>query len=333
MSAPPSDALNPNPNFNEIMSEEGAVNATPPPEPLAEERDWAELQTDALMVIFRKLGMHEVLLRVSKVCSSWRKSAKDDSLLWRRIDMGMPFSTFQYISKFKGRIDMAIGYDRTCIEEDAMIAIGTEMSKVAVNWGGDCVEQLLIGPAVDYFNILDYVADRARNLKSLSLIGIFLDVESVANALGRLKQLEEIRIDRCSAPSGMMMKVIGTACPQLKRLKLIFPTLEEEIWIQLGIPKPMLQLEFLQLVFTFITTEELMKILERCPNLERLDLRGSTVEVKDTDIQIRCPRIHTLILPDDMLSQARNQYDDQYSDIEWQVQTFFKHWHNPILLN
>ncbi|KAJ1691501.1 hypothetical protein LUZ63_015656 [Rhynchospora breviuscula] len=325
MSAPPSDALSPNPNLNEIMSEEGAVNATPPPEPPAEERDWAELQTDALMVIFRKLGMHEVLLRVSKVCSSWRKAAKDDYLLWRRIDMGMSFRTFQYIVKFTGRIDMPIGFDRRCIEEDAMIAIGTEMTKVAVNCGGNYVEQLLIGAAADDANLLNYVADRARNLKSLSLIDnhIFLDVESVANALGRLKQLEELRIVRCTAPSGMMMKVIGTACPQLKRLKLIFPcfdddflTLEEGIWTQLGIPKPMLQLEFLQLVFTFITTKELMKILESCPNLERLDLRGSTVEVKDTDIKILCPRLHTLILPDDMLSQARNQYDDRYGDIQ-----------------
>ncbi|KAJ3687757.1 hypothetical protein LUZ61_016921 [Rhynchospora tenuis] len=280
------------------------------------ERDWAELHQDLLMVIFRKVGMRDVLLHASKVCSSWRSAARDDPLLCRRIDTVMAIQDFPDVFMFRGEERKAAKalYTRTV----------TEMTKVAVDWGGNCVEHLLIGKFFEY-DLLDYVTKRARNLKSLSVIHsshMFRNVESMANALGRLKQLEELRIVRCTIPSGTIMTVIGSACPQLKRLKFIFPnfsgkfiTHEEGISTQLGIPKTMLQLQYLQLVFTHTTTDELMKILERCPNLEMLDLRSSTVEVKNDDIRTRFSKIHTLILPDDMLSQARNQYDDRYGDI------------------
>ncbi|KAJ1691467.1 hypothetical protein LUZ63_015622 [Rhynchospora breviuscula] len=278
------------------------------------ERDWAELHPDLLMVIFRKVGMRDVLLHASKVCSSWRSTARDDPILWRRIDTLTGIQDFPDMSKLRGEERKAAeaSYTRTV----------TEMTKIAADWGGNCVEQLLIGEYCED-DLLDYVAERARNLKSLSVIdrNIFRNIESMANALGRLNKLEELRIVRCKIPLGTIMKVIGLACPQLKRLKFIFPNFsgksitQEGISTRLGIPNTMFQLQYLQLVFTRTTTDELMKILERCPNLEMLDLRSSTVEVKNDDIRIRSSKIHTLILPDDMLSQARDQYDDYYGDI------------------
>ncbi|KAJ1691452.1 hypothetical protein LUZ63_015607 [Rhynchospora breviuscula] len=280
-----------------------------------EERDWAKLPRNVLMLTFCKLGMHQVLLRASSVCKPWREVAKNPTL-WRRIDMGMSIRCFRRICKLREENSIV---DATPL----MRAIGTEMTKVAVKWGGNCVEQLLIGPACDA-NLFNYVADRARNLKSLSIIDnrAFCNVENMAKTLGQLKQLEELSIVRCTTPSGMMMKVVGTKCPQLKRLKIInpfwsgtFTTWEEGTSTQLGIPEPMLQLEVLQLVLTSTTTVELMKIVERCPNLEILDLRSSPVQVTNDDIRNRCSKLHTLILPHDIFSQARNQYCDHYGDM------------------
>ncbi|KAJ4782545.1 RNI-like superfamily protein [Rhynchospora pubera] len=153
------------------------------------ERDWAELHPDLLAVIFRKAGMREVLLHASKVCSSWRNTARDDPILWRRIDTLTGIQDYPDMYKFRGEARKAA--------EASYTRIVTELTKIAVNWGGNCVEHLLIGSNCED-DLLDYASERSRNLKSLSVIGsyIFLNIESMANVLGRLKKLEELRIVR-----------------------------------------------------------------------------------------------------------------------------------------
>ncbi|KAJ3686857.1 hypothetical protein LUZ61_016021 [Rhynchospora tenuis] len=287
----------------------GEVESTLP----VPERDWAELHPDALMVIFRKVGMHEVLLRTSKVCGAWRKAARDDPLFWPRIDMGMDYDHCPIFSEFN-RIQATVSYDQAL----------ANMTKAAVNWGGNRVEHLRIRHCCDY-DLLQYIAQRARNLKSLSIIQCHMFCERMAKALGTLKQLEELEI-AWFAPSAMfMMEFIGMECPELKCLKLKFPVPkhgEEWLCVRLGIPKKMIQLEYLQLTSICILNEELMKILERCPNLETLDLcgcksydfRGSDIEVKHDDIRARCSRIDKVLLPDD-ISYSDSYYWDTYDDV------------------
>ncbi|KAJ4808990.1 RNI-like superfamily protein [Rhynchospora pubera] len=206
----------------------------------------------------------------------------------------------------------------------------TEMTKVAVDWGGNSVEQLLIGSFCDN-DLLDYIADTASNLKRLSLIGLgnsaYISHGRMAKALGRLKQLEELEFERCKLPQGVIMNAIGVMCPQLKRLKLQKPSFEriyyeEESNLTLGIPKTMHRLEYLQLLCLCTRNEELMKILAKCPNLKMLDLRGSTVyksydssiRVKDDKLRAQCSRILTLMLSHGMSSQTHKQYDDISDD-------------------
>jgi F-box-like len=50
-------------------------------------RNWAELQRDVLIVIFLKVGLIEVLRAAGSVCRSWRRAAKEEPGLWRRLDM------------------------------------------------------------------------------------------------------------------------------------------------------------------------------------------------------------------------------------------------------
>ncbi|KAJ3693596.1 hypothetical protein LUZ60_009076 [Juncus effusus] len=52
-----------------------------------EQRNWAELNGDLLILIFRMVGTIDVLKNAGFVCCSWQKVAKDDPELWRRIDM------------------------------------------------------------------------------------------------------------------------------------------------------------------------------------------------------------------------------------------------------
>nr|XP_020152781.1 uncharacterized protein LOC109738094 [Aegilops tauschii subsp. strangulata] len=58
---------------------------TPVPLP---ERDWAELHPDLISRIFRRLDQAELLLGgVTGVCRSWRRVAREEPELWRRIDL------------------------------------------------------------------------------------------------------------------------------------------------------------------------------------------------------------------------------------------------------
>ena len=59
------------------------------PEPWeAWERDWAELPADAISCVLHKLDITELLLGgVAAVCRSWRRAAREEPELWRRIDV------------------------------------------------------------------------------------------------------------------------------------------------------------------------------------------------------------------------------------------------------
>jgi hypothetical protein len=59
------------------------------PEPWeAWERDWAELPADVILCVLHKLTIAELLLGgVAEVCRSWRRAAREEPELWRRIDV------------------------------------------------------------------------------------------------------------------------------------------------------------------------------------------------------------------------------------------------------
>ncbi|CAO2187356.1 unnamed protein product [Urochloa humidicola] len=51
-------------------------------------RDWAGgLGTEALLAIFHRLDHIDVLTAADNVCRSWRRAAREEPTLWRRITM------------------------------------------------------------------------------------------------------------------------------------------------------------------------------------------------------------------------------------------------------
>ncbi|KAM0906412.1 hypothetical protein ACQ4PT_016775 [Festuca glaucescens] len=58
---------------------------TPVPLP---EKDWAELHPDLISCILHRLDQAELLIGgVAGVCRSWRRAAREEPELWRRIDL------------------------------------------------------------------------------------------------------------------------------------------------------------------------------------------------------------------------------------------------------
>ncbi|KQJ95446.1 F-box protein SKIP19 [Brachypodium distachyon] len=50
-------------------------------------RNWADLPLDAIFAILDKLDHVDILMGPGQVCRSWRRAARDEPELWRRIDM------------------------------------------------------------------------------------------------------------------------------------------------------------------------------------------------------------------------------------------------------
>lgn len=63
------------------------ASAPQPPPPAS---SWAGLPRDVLWDVFLRIGQREVLLGAGLVCSAWRRLARDEPVLWRRIDLTSP---------------------------------------------------------------------------------------------------------------------------------------------------------------------------------------------------------------------------------------------------
>ncbi|EAZ05905.1 hypothetical protein OsI_28143 [Oryza sativa Indica Group] len=50
-------------------------------------RNWAELPAAAISAVLGGLDHVDILTGAGQVCRSWRRAARDDPGLWRRIDM------------------------------------------------------------------------------------------------------------------------------------------------------------------------------------------------------------------------------------------------------
>ncbi|KAL6596938.1 hypothetical protein ACP70R_047072 [Stipagrostis hirtigluma subsp. patula] len=50
-------------------------------------RDWAELPPELVSSVFHRLDPVQIMLAADKVCRSWRRAARDEPELWRRVDM------------------------------------------------------------------------------------------------------------------------------------------------------------------------------------------------------------------------------------------------------
>ncbi|CAN6969869.1 F-box protein SKIP19 [Brassica rapa] len=259
-----------------------------------EPRNWAELPPELISSILLRLNSIQILEKAQKVCRSWRRICKDPSM-WRRVDM--------YNDGDLG----SMGYDL-----EIMCRHAVDRSQ-----GG------LLEIDLWYFGtdeLLNYIADRSSNLKSLRLIMCYpIADEGFVEAVRKLPLLEYLEVTY-GAMSGEALKVAGQSCPNLKKLRLNSETNhqfnDEELNDKkaLGIAESMPELRHLQLVGNTLTNRGLTAILDGCPHLEHLDLRKCFNVRLEGDLEKRCSeRIRELRRPDD--STADHPYGFNIEDL------------------
>ncbi|KAL6638834.1 hypothetical protein ACP70R_023470 [Stipagrostis hirtigluma subsp. patula] len=138
-------------------------------------RDWAELPPELVSSVFHRLTPVQIMLATDKVCRSWRRAARDEPELWRRVDM-------------RGRGHHELSY-RNLVDLDKMAADAVLRSR------GQCEAFCADGFAVDDDDFLRFLADQAPSLKSLILIECGrISEQGLLAAIERFPQLEELEL-------------------------------------------------------------------------------------------------------------------------------------------
>ncbi|KAJ3698582.1 hypothetical protein LUZ61_002287 [Rhynchospora tenuis] len=259
--------------------------------PAASGRNWAEMQSDVLMLIFQKIGLIEVLRAAGSVCRSWRKVAKEEPELWRRINMTNH------------------GYVRNAY-------LLKDPTRVAIDRSGGLLEEFSVEGFGDD-DLLRYLCDRTSVLKRLCLISCYqFSAEAIAETAKRQPLLEEIQITLGSFTQ-KVTEIVGKECPQLKTFKFNKtwyhnpdhdPNYDDEISHDedaFGIAETMHQLRHLQLIGNRLTKEGLEAILDGCPHLETLDIRRCYNVEMDADMQAVCAKLKTIRLPSDSVGDYK----------------------------
>ncbi|XP_077243834.1 F-box protein SKIP19-like [Tasmannia lanceolata] len=241
-----------------------------------EERNWAELPTDILSVIFQKLGSIEILFTAQAVCSSWMRFSYEPQV-WQRIDMLNHCDIYEFEYDLEKMARAAV--DRSCgqLVEFSVAQFGTD-------------------------DLLQYVADRAGPFRFLRLVYCYtITDEGLIEAAKKFPLLEELEISYCSFSKEVLVAV-GRFCPQLKCLRLNCSGYkgiecdEEALAIAENIPK----LRHLQLFGNLLTNEGLEAILGGCPHLVSLDLRQCFNVNLEGSLKRSCmEKISYLRLPND----------------------------------
>ncbi|AQL04432.1 F-box protein SKIP19 [Zea mays] len=153
----------------------GRHRAEPPshsPAP-SEPRDWTALPQDILITVFLKLGPREIMLGAEFVCTTWRRVAVGEALLWRRIDM---ISAFYPARRSMARValDRSAGQCEAFWEfcDSEMLLYLVKSQLVAVLKKLPLLEDLEVSPSL-YFcsteTFLEYVFQACPLLRKLRI--------------------------------------------------------------------------------------------------------------------------------------------------------------------
>ncbi|XP_047053378.1 putative F-box/LRR-repeat protein 23 [Lolium rigidum] len=251
------------------------------------ERDWAELPVDAILYILRKLDVVDLVQGgVAAVCSSWRRAARDEAVLWRHIDVR---------GRFPGDLDH-LARGAVCVST------------------GQC--ENFCGQFLDD-DFLLFLADRAPLLRCLRLKFCHgITSEGFAAAITNFPLLEELELDLCRGidDTGGVFEHVARSCPRMKHITYLkhpgfnFHITDCDNDREALAIASMPELRTLQLFRDNLTNTGLTSIIDNCPHLEFLDLRSCCNISMDDALQAKCSRIKkSTLLPD--FKDQRDHFD------------------------
>ncbi|MED6159854.1 hypothetical protein PIB30_045996 [Stylosanthes scabra] len=247
--------------------------------------NWVDLPKKLTAKILRKVGSVDVLKSAQFVCTHWY-SISMDPFFWRTIHVTQKCN-FDLITT---------AINRSCGQlEDITIAYPTE-------------------------SLLHHIANSGSNLRLLRLqcCSSSLSNHALKECAKKLPLLEELDISNADL-SMDCIETIGQSCPLLRVLKIIKKRnhITKSLYCEdddaFAIAKTMQNLRHLTLLRNRITNAGLLAILNGCPHLESLDLRGcSNRNLQETILKKVCADAHIkqLRLPHEYLPESSDDEID-----------------------
>ncbi|CAM0908157.1 unnamed protein product [Alopecurus aequalis] len=243
------------------------------------ERDWADLPADAISCVLHKLSLKELLLGgVAEVCRSWRRAAREEPELWRRIDV---------------RFLLAVPpFTRHAMRYNMMrVALGLS--------AGQC--HTFLGDHLDlHGGLFSFLAQRAPLLKSLHLEHYWDFNGGFADAIKKLPLLEELTLVNCSL-NEEVLELVARVCPCLNSFSLVKKSRyycraysiqrDDDDRDAFAIAR-MHGLRSLEIVDDYLGNGGLTAIIENCPHLEYLKMRDCYNINMDADLTAKCAGIN-----------------------------------------
>ncbi|PRQ29574.1 putative F-box domain, leucine-rich repeat domain, L domain-containing protein [Rosa chinensis] len=157
-------------------------------------RNWTELPDDITASILSRLGTLEILRTAQRVCMTWRRICKDNSLVWQSIYIhDEHYIDMSYLDKIcRHVIDLSSGN----LVDISIEYIGTDQ-------------------------LLKYMAESSSGIKRLRFVNCTsLTDEGFSEVASKLPLLEDLDISKCDNISSKSLQVVTCSFPLLKSCKL-----------------------------------------------------------------------------------------------------------------
>ncbi|KAE8693239.1 F-box protein FBW2 [Hibiscus syriacus] len=227
-------------------------------------RCWDELLPDALGLIFKNLPLQEILTVIPRVCKSWRR-AVGGPYCWQDIDIEK-WSQQCRPEILDRMLQMLITWSSGSLRKLCVTGLPNDQSFLFIS---DNFCYLLLLPT----------ASSAKSLQTLRLSRSEISDSVVEQVAGRLSSVTFLDVSYCRNIGSLALEAIGKHCKLLMGLRRTMHPLEVVDKLSqddeaLAIATTMPKLKQLEVAYLLISTEGVLKILESCPDLELLDVRG-----------------------------------------------------------
>nr|XP_011468353.1 PREDICTED: putative F-box/LRR-repeat protein 23 [Fragaria vesca subsp. vesca] len=158
-------------------------------------RNWTELPDDITASILSRLKTVEILRTAQRVCMTWRRICKENSLVWQSID----------------------------ILDERYINLNYDMDKVCRHVI-DLSSGNLVDISIEYIGtdqLLKYLAESSSGIKRLRFVNCpSLTDEGLSEVASKFPLLEDLDFSKCDKISSKSLQLVTCSFPFLKSCKL-----------------------------------------------------------------------------------------------------------------
>ncbi|XP_013883036.1 S-phase kinase-associated protein 2 [Austrofundulus limnaeus] len=258
---------------------------------------WERLPEELLLRIYLHLDLQD-LLRVCVVCRRWNRLVFDQSL-WHSVDLeGLTHTgpALQQVLKTQVR---RLRCPRACVE-DLQLTGSSPLQLVELDLSSSIIPT----------EVLQNILRRCRQLQNLSLEGLQLS-DDIISCLMKNSDLLQLNLSSCSNVSAAAVGDLLRSCCRLEQLNMSWCSFSSEhVKNLVKNLSPSVTGLNLSGYREMLTLDEVKVLVDRCPDVQTLDLSDSTLLTADSFLVLqqlknlqhlslsRCYQLHLAALSD-----------------------------------